>query len=987
MASTDESAGKVTPAQLTFLAIYSPALGETDETFRDQIVFYHSKDARLKRRHIADEARREAELREEENEKLRQIGLAQGTINFAKSFSNGNDVEAIDTEKSRIVLKELEKGWWILASVELTQIRSSGSSAEKSSREETKSAVTKTEYSAREVSPPELLLKQLLQAYRVFLLHHGASLSDMYVRLNRSKFCGTLDRFWEKFASTWDVMLHGSPAVDMFGGIKLAAGGELGMGVGEEEWGSGEREVLEDFTSRTGGLVDLIVGRYGEPAAQQESDKKSVASKAASYTSLDDLEPWMGSGHYAGASDGIVYGGCGAISRNSVRDISHWMEWLYAYGEQTYGVKDNPSSARRKGRRRERRQPSSERPPLQGRSSTEKTIVAADARMNAATRKDLPPGIPRPIVSAVEQSLDKASNAAESTERQGPSDEQQGSGFTDPEAWKYYLSFGYGGSLRGQKPKLETQESREIADLQESAANQEPATMSQLEPRPHLSRADRLEASHKAQIQKENGGYWIIGLQGDLEDDTDAEEDTAEASESAAMSWNGRVMLRTLYADVVRTTKPDYTEGTSNDSPDGDSQITPRPRNIQRLRTIVYVHRPFIYTFLFEVRAESLSIPSFFRHLHTYFSPLHRPLSASTSPLRVAARIAAASPSSPAMQQSAADALNKTSPNPIFDLVYDPQTLTVHCTLPNIPEPGTAAAKGLVSHGRVGDLSPAWGRVEALNIHSHILTTIASTRTQPNEIERTSQTARGWWIVWMRLRPSDYAVTDESGARTETLREAEEQADKSNGSTDGKSDHSMSSKQALVGQDDNIQGRSTTTDPNETTPDPGALNSSSRRTKKSSASLAPLRHGDSQDSEESFVPSVSPPATVKNAHLPRSDSEIRADNPGQAAEVERVAGPKTADVTTFREAFLVRRSASAMASKSGSSNSGSRAPSGGLAGFRLGGMGMGNGQDTSGHSSPGRRTSGQEGLAGMSGMGGIGFDARRYVEGLLSLNR
>lgn len=34
---------------------------------------------------------------------------------FDRSFSNGEPVDSIETEKSRIVLHELEKGWWILA--------------------------------------------------------------------------------------------------------------------------------------------------------------------------------------------------------------------------------------------------------------------------------------------------------------------------------------------------------------------------------------------------------------------------------------------------------------------------------------------------------------------------------------------------------------------------------------------------------------------------------------------------------------------------------------------------------------------------------------------------------------------------------------------------------------------------------------------------------------------------------------------------------
>lgn len=32
-----------------------------------------------------------------------------------RSFSNGAPVDSVETEKSRVVLQELEAGWWILA--------------------------------------------------------------------------------------------------------------------------------------------------------------------------------------------------------------------------------------------------------------------------------------------------------------------------------------------------------------------------------------------------------------------------------------------------------------------------------------------------------------------------------------------------------------------------------------------------------------------------------------------------------------------------------------------------------------------------------------------------------------------------------------------------------------------------------------------------------------------------------------------------------
>lgn len=105
---------KVVPAHLSFLAVYNPGLGTSDETFHQQIVFYYSKAAKALSKLRHGDGRAE-ELREQENEKLRQVGLAQGMVGFAKSFSNGEAVDSVETQKSRIVLHELEGGWWVLA--------------------------------------------------------------------------------------------------------------------------------------------------------------------------------------------------------------------------------------------------------------------------------------------------------------------------------------------------------------------------------------------------------------------------------------------------------------------------------------------------------------------------------------------------------------------------------------------------------------------------------------------------------------------------------------------------------------------------------------------------------------------------------------------------------------------------------------------------------------------------------------------------------
>lgn len=104
---------------------------------------------------------------------------------------------------------------------------------------------------------------------------------------------------------------------------------------------------------------------------------------------------------------------------------------------------------------------------------------------------------------------------------------------------------------------------------------------------------------------------------------------------------------------------------------------------------------------------------------------------------------------------------------PIYDLVYDPRTLTVHSSIPSIPDPGT-----LISEGVSSDASLAgWSRVEALNVHSQILATVTSTRRSLAEIERTCKTSRNWWVVWMRLPPSQ--ATPSPGTTSDAGRDQE----------------------------------------------------------------------------------------------------------------------------------------------------------------------------------------------------------------------
>jgi hypothetical protein len=117
MSVTPRPPQKIVPAQLGFLGIYNPSLGNTDDTLDDQIVYYSSPETRTKRRNRRRTGAGDPpqSSQKERNERLRRIGLAQGMVEFGRVFSEGQSVDTIETEKSRIILQELEPGWWLIA--------------------------------------------------------------------------------------------------------------------------------------------------------------------------------------------------------------------------------------------------------------------------------------------------------------------------------------------------------------------------------------------------------------------------------------------------------------------------------------------------------------------------------------------------------------------------------------------------------------------------------------------------------------------------------------------------------------------------------------------------------------------------------------------------------------------------------------------------------------------------------------------------------
>ncbi|RPA85434.1 hypothetical protein BJ508DRAFT_411857 [Ascobolus immersus RN42] len=170
---------QTTPAQLASFTIYNPSLGPTDETLEQQIVF--------------DTSRKSQSL----NEKLRQIGLAQGMVEFARGFAKKEMLNTYLTKKARVIIREVEPGWWVLAHIDLTTYPSS-------------SDPTQPEYTARDLSPPSVLLSQVETAYSEYALLHGTF--EEGFAAGRSDFTKRLSRFWKSWCWNWEVLLTGDPA-------------------------------------------------------------------------------------------------------------------------------------------------------------------------------------------------------------------------------------------------------------------------------------------------------------------------------------------------------------------------------------------------------------------------------------------------------------------------------------------------------------------------------------------------------------------------------------------------------------------------------------------------------------------------------------------------------------------------------------------------------------------------------------------------------
>lgn len=507
-----------------------------------------------------------------------------------------------------------------------------------------------------------------------------------------------LSRYWDIYLSTWNVMLHGNPACAVYGGIKIAASGELGVGVGEEERGSGEREVLEGFVGRIDGLVDLVVSKFGDTEPESISDH----DKEAKLESSEALK-WLGLGEEPGAEDGAIFLGTGALSKNSLRDVVYWMEDLYTWGEAAYGVKESPTSTRTRTKR------------ARPRASTVDNSTAPQST-TATDSKDA-----------------KQGDSRDSPTKKSSIHSSEGSDAKGMDKFVNYLKMGYGTHWSLGSSNKTSESPSEPSSVAPTApeANGSAAKASELRP----------EVDRRISRPDDTAGHYLIGLQGAVD------EVGSDSPESDGSEGETRTLLRTLTVELESEmlNKPEdqmthdlgsaghelrLTNSGHKDSMDRESHFDSQDRNkTKKVRVVVYVSRPFIYTFLFENRTDSLAYESLYRSLHHQLAPLRKTLAVSTS-----------------YRPGKPDAGNST-PSHIFDLVWDSRALTIHSTIPCIPDHAS-----LVRYQNGEQKQPPfWSRVEAVNTHMQILNTYSATRLDSQELERTSKTSRGWWVVWTRI--------------------------------------------------------------------------------------------------------------------------------------------------------------------------------------------------------------------------------------------
>ncbi|KAG0370787.1 hypothetical protein BC939DRAFT_448659 [Gamsiella multidivaricata] len=172
--SSSSSGPSTTPATLGYFCIYNPDFGPTDETQHEQLLYY------VARKTVSMDV------------KMRNIGLSQGLVNFARIFSPTAPCENVHSQKNRLAFYEAEPGYWLQLCIELGTIKRSVKGSDGKNR-------IITEYLEHEVHDT-VVTALLKQAYAMYKIANGTM--DNLVQTHNGN-TRPLQRRLEEFFESW----------------------------------------------------------------------------------------------------------------------------------------------------------------------------------------------------------------------------------------------------------------------------------------------------------------------------------------------------------------------------------------------------------------------------------------------------------------------------------------------------------------------------------------------------------------------------------------------------------------------------------------------------------------------------------------------------------------------------------------------------------------------------------------------------------------
>ncbi|KAI8594705.1 hypothetical protein EDD21DRAFT_393092 [Dissophora ornata] len=219
-ASSSSSSPSNTPATLGYFCVYNPDFGPTDETQHEQLLYY------MARKTVSIDV------------KMRNIGLAQGLVNFSRIFSPTAPCENVHSQKNRLVFYEAEPGYWLNLCIELGTTNRSVKGTDGKPR-------IITEYLSHEIH--DTVVSALLkQAYAMYRVVHGTMESLVNANDGNTRpLQRHLEEFFEPWVLGWDFekSMTLERTLDGINYLPLSSGGSTNSTVSNSRTKSGHQNL------------------------------------------------------------------------------------------------------------------------------------------------------------------------------------------------------------------------------------------------------------------------------------------------------------------------------------------------------------------------------------------------------------------------------------------------------------------------------------------------------------------------------------------------------------------------------------------------------------------------------------------------------------------------------------------------------------------------------------------------------------------------